>query len=90
MNQSEKTTQSSEVVAQSQALHECQGPAAYKTFTPPTSYPVHECRQPKKKKEWDLNEVWDSIDQNLDDIGKKMQNKLKLKEAEILDMYDKI
>ena len=45
---------------------------------------------PKKKKEWDLNEVWDSIDQNLDDIGEKMQNKLKLKEAEILDMYDKI
>jgi hypothetical protein len=44
----------------------------------------------QKKKEWDLNEVWDSIDQNLDDIGKKMQNKLKLKEAEILDMYDKI
>jgi hypothetical protein len=47
----------------------------------------------KKKNETKgvLNQVWHLIDRNLDDIDKKnMQKNLKLKEAEILDMYDKI
>ena len=46
----------------------------------------------QKKKECDernTESVWDLIDRNLDNIGGKMQKKLKLKEEEILNMYDK-
>ena len=46
----------------------------------------------QKKKEWDERNTesgWDLIDRNLENIGGKMQKKLKLKEEEILNMYDK-
>ena len=69
-----------------------QGPAAYKKLIlPTTGYRVHECGQPKKKEcdERNTESVWDLIDRNLDNIGGKMQKKLKLKEEEILNMYDK-
>jgi len=49
-------------------------------------------RATKKKKEWDERNTesgWDLIDRNLENIGGKMQKKLKLKEEEILNMYDK-